>query len=124
LPPDPSLLVSKPRDPKRPKIDTSSVLCLSSSAIGFTMSSVTSGSSVKRDVCSTPFHCTGPWMAKALVHSLPSLQHPHQDSAGSSSTWEIVNDPTMGPLVVPPSNIPFLSRIQLKDAIAFTPDVQ
>lgn len=117
--PDPSP-VSTPRDPKRPKIDVSSVVCLSSSEMGFTMPSVTS---VTRDVCSTPFHCTGPWMAKALVHSLPSLQHP-QDSTGSSSTWEIVNDPTMGPLVVPPSKIPSLSRIQLKDAISFTPVAQ
>jgi hypothetical protein len=113
--PDPSP-VSLSRDPKRPKIDVSSVLCLSSSEMGLTTSSVPS-CSVKRDVCSMPFHC---WMANALVYSLPPLQHPHQDSTGSSSTWEIVNDPTMGPLVVPPSKIPSLSRIQLKDAIAFT----
>jgi hypothetical protein len=120
--PDPSP-VSKPRNPKRPKIDVSSVLCLSSSEMGFAMPSVTS-CSVMRDVCSMPFQCTGPWMAKALVHSLPSLKHPHQDSTSSSSTWEIVNDPTMGPLVVPPSKIPSLSRMQLKDAIAFTPVAQ
>lgn len=117
--PDPSP-VSLPREHKRPKIDVSSVLCLSSSEMGLSTSSITS-CSVKRDVCSMPFQCTGSWMAKALVHSLPSLQQPHQDSTGSSSTWEIVDDPTMGPLVVPPSKIPSLSRIQLKDAIAFNP---
>jgi hypothetical protein len=114
-----SLPPSKTREAKRLKIDLSSVACVSSADEGDNLP--TAASTYLREVKPITFACSGPWVAEALVHALPSLRHQH-DSA--SSKWEIVNDPSYGPLVVPPSKIPIQSSVELTDAIAFTTDAQ
>jgi hypothetical protein len=113
------------RDPNLPKIDLSSVIRISSAEIGDDLIAA-AVDAIKRDVLSVPFAMTGPWMAKMLVRCLPSLPAATPTSttkpaaAADSVNWVIVNDPSMGPIVVPPSKIPFQNKIHLKEAIACT----
>ena len=110
---------------KRSRIDVSSVLCLLSSATGdnLGMTVITTPSATESEVSSGTFSSEGPWMAQALVHSLPSLSL-QQGTSSACNKWEIINDPNRGPLVIPPSKIPHQSSIQLTDALAFTPVAQ
>jgi hypothetical protein len=103
---------------KRPRIDISSVVCLSSSNFGDV---ILPSSGCKRAIPAMPFACAGPWMAQAMAHSIPSLAKQHDSTSTTSAAgWEVVNDPDLGLLVLSPSKIPFHNGIQLKNALGFT----
>lgn len=113
-------LESCKRDPNHPKIDLSSVIRISSADVGDDLIAAVADA-IKRDVLSVPFAITGPWMAKMLVRCLPSIPTTTTTTKPADSVnWVIVNDPSMGPIVVPPSTIPFQNKIHLKEAIACT----
>jgi hypothetical protein len=114
-----SIEVDKIRGPKKPRIDLSSVVCLSSS--NFSKIIPSSPPSYKRSPTTMPFTSTGPWMAEALTQSVPSPTQSHDDSL---SRWEVVKDPELGLLVVPPSKLPLQSGVELKDALCFTSSAQ
>jgi hypothetical protein len=110
---------TEPRVTKRPRIDVSSVVCLSSNKVGDNV--VTPPTCFERALPTMPFECTGPWMAQAMVaHYIPSLTQEHDPTTPTSSIWEVVNDPDLGLLVVPPSKFPVQNGIQLKDALGLT----
>jgi hypothetical protein len=110
--------IDRLRDRKRPRIDISSVVCLSSSNFGDVILPLLG---CDRAIPVMPFACTGPWMAQAMAHSIPSLAKQHDStSTMSAASWEVVNDPDLGILVLPPSKVPFHNGIQLKDALGFT----
>ena len=136
---------------KRLKIDVSSVIQVSSSSVpqpttqkdykiistpnplmNSTSSAGQHSSSPFTNSLKIPFERLsggGPWMAKALIRSLPSSLHQNDDKSStedfSSTTWEIVQDPSLGAIVVPPSSVSLSQNsIQLKDALTITPEAQ
>jgi hypothetical protein len=106
----------KERKSKRQKIDLSTVKCISATSFLERPNHVSHCANRARSV---PF--TGPWMAKALTHCIPSLPLLH-DSRRSSTMdeLEVVDDPELGVVVMPLSNFQFRNCISLKDAIGFT----
>ena len=113
----------KERDAKRLKIDVSSVVCLSSSSIGDLMH-LPSATPGKR-LSTTQFSSSGQWMARAIAHSIPNPSKQYESkSPVSTASWEVVNDPALGLLVVPPSKLQFHHSVQLKDALGFTTAAQ
>lgn len=108
----------KPPDAKRPRIDVSSVVCLSSNNIG---NNVLAPSSWNRAIPAKPFACTGAWMAQVMAHFISSLSRQHDStSTPSADSWEVISDPDLGLLVLPPPKLPFQNGVQLKDALGFT----
>ena len=101
------------RDPNLPKIDISTVRHISSADIEDDMIGVMNVVK-KAEVSRVPLPNSGPWMAKVLARFLPH----------TSRKWEVVNDPSLGPMVVPPTNTPIPNRVELKDAVACSPVAQ
>jgi hypothetical protein len=110
-------LVETPDRPlKKLRIDVSSVACVSSTSLDNDIEAAPISSTLQRAIPKMPFVSNGPWMGQAL--------------AGSSSStirgggWEVLNDPDLGLLVVPPSSQDVQKGVELKDALALTPDAQ
>ena len=124
-PPPPTIRVATSyslQESKRPKIDISSVSCIPSKDMETHLKPrISKYEQVIEDMSpATSFTPMGPWVAKALVHCLPSLKLPCDSSRTASCQWAIFKDPNRGSLVLPPSKIPIHNSIELKDAMAFT----
>jgi hypothetical protein len=115
--------VQNRRCSKRPRIDVSSVLCKSAIDVD---NKPTTTSSFDRTIPNTQVMWTGHWVAQAMAQSLDSTESSSEPPSPSTnnSTWEVMNDPDLGPLVVPPSKLQFKSEVQLKDALSFTSNAQ
>ena len=114
------------RPNKRPRIDVSSVICHSATeADDHPMTAIRSG----RVIANKQVLCAGHWVAQAMAQA---FNFPQPGGAGpgppmspsSNNTWEIMNDPDLGPLVVPPPKLELKIELQLKDALSFTPTAQ
>lgn len=115
--------ISEAKRTKRPRIDLSSVTCMSSNK--FTESEGHDSHVGKRALSKTmPFHCTGPWMAKALAHCIPLNVQAHDSAWSSFEDLTVVNDPDVGLVVIPPRQFSFENGISLMDALSFTSDAQ
>ena len=105
------------RDPNLPKIDISTVRHISSADVGDDIIGAAMKAVSKTEESRVPLTTSGPWMAKVLGRFLPRLPN-------TSRSWEVVDDPSLGPIVVPPSKISIRNRIELKDAVACSPVAQ
>jgi hypothetical protein len=108
-------LIKTPDKPlKKPRIDVSSVACVSSASLDNGKEAVPISTTLQRAIPKMPFLVSGPWMGQALAGSSPS----------AARGWEVLNDPDLGLLVVPPSPHNVQNGVELKDALALTPDAQ
>lgn len=99
------------RPTKRAKIDLSSVHRISSS----TMEEDECSGLSQESALSFPFKIPGPWMSKVLSGFVPTILN--IDEADSLEGWKTANDPNVGKLVIPPSNMSLKGGMLLKDAL-------
>ena len=73
---------------------------------------------------SMSFNCAGPWMIQALTNCI-RLKTPNQDPTRTFfGDLQVVDDPDIGLLVIPPHQLPFQNGISLMNALSFTPVAQ
>jgi len=108
------IIENRERSLKKPRIDVSSVTCVSSGTLDGGKEVKESSAALQRAIPTMPFVVNGPWMGQALAGCSPS----------AARGWEVLNDPDLGLLVVPPSVQSFQKGVELKDALALTPDAQ
>ena len=114
--------VGAPRPGKKQRIDTSSVACIRSALIG-------DGNMDKplRETVSPTVKLTlnASWMGYALSRTVTkSLSGNRLESVSCVRGWEIVDDLSLGALVVPPPLCCLQNGVELKEAIALTSDPQ
>ncbi len=106
---------------KKQKIDTSSVVCVSSGALidGYVEKEFTGEGS------SMTLAMTGSWMGQALAQTITcSLLGTPLPPLSCINGWEMVDDPSLGAIVVPPPLCCLQNGVELKDAVALTSDPQ
>jgi len=115
-------------------IDVSSVQRLSASASTLlegeveveTPKASSSSSSFQVPFPTMPLSINGTWMGQALAKTVPSLSERCSPTPSTTCTngWEMVNDPDLGRLAIPPTVQPYGYGIELKDALGLTQNAQ